>query len=157
MSRPSDYTPEIETQICDLIADGKSLREICRAEEMPSRETVYAWMGKNLAFADRYARAVEDRAEKLAEEILEISDNDSGDFGFKKVRNEDGESAEVFIDKDNIQRAKLKVDSRKWIASKLFPKKYGDKVTAEHTGEGGKPIEFAVKVTLVRPNGPASA
>ena len=153
MGRPSDYTPEIEAKICELIADGKSLREICRADEMPSRETVYAWMAKNQAFSDRYARAVEDRAEKLAEEILEIADDDSGDFGFKKVRNEDGESAEVFIDKDNIQRARLKVDSRKWIASKLFPKKYGDKVQNEVTGEGGKPIEYAVKVTLVRPHG----
>jgi hypothetical protein len=93
---------------------------------MPCRTAVYNWLDKSKEFADKYARAVEDRAESLAEEILTIADDDSGDYGFKKVRNEEGESAEVFIDKDNIQRAKLRVDSRKWIASKLFPKKYGD-------------------------------
>lgn len=157
IGRPSEYTPEIETKICELIAEGKSLSEICRADDMPSRETVYAWKAKNQAFSDRYARAVEDRAEKLAEEILTISDDDSGDFGFKRVKNEDGESAEVFIDKDNIQRAKLRVDSRKWIASKLFPKKYGDKVQNELTGAEGGPIEFGVTVSFIKaPDGSAS-
>lgn len=128
--RPSDFSPTIAARICDEIADGFSLVKVCEAEGMPHRSTVYDWLGRQepecKAFADKYARAVEARAEKLAEEIITISDDDSGDFGFKKVRNEDGESAEVFIDKDNIQRAKLKVDSRKWIASKLFPRKYGD-------------------------------
>lgn len=151
--RPSDYTPELDRLICERIAAGESLSAICRDESMPHRDTVYNWRGTNQAFSDRYTRAVEDRAEKLAEEILTISDDDSGDFGFRKVKNEDGESAEVFIDKDNIQRARLRVDSRKWIASKLFPKKYGDKVQNEVTGEGGKPIEYAVTVKLVRPNG----
>lgn len=154
MGRPSNYTPEIEAKICELIADGKSLRQICLADEMPSRETIYTWMSKNQAFADRYARAVEDRAEKLAEEILTIADDDEGDFGFKEVQDADGASAKPCIMPDNIQRAKLRVDSRKWIASKLFPKKYGDKVSAEVTGEGGKPIEFSVAVSFVKPKEP---
>jgi len=157
MGRPSDYTPEIETAICEAIASGKSLREICRAEEMPSRETVYAWMAKNQAFSDRYARAVEDRAELLAEEILEIADDDKGDYGFKEGSDKDGEGAKPCILPDNIQRAKLRVDSRKWIASKLFPKKYGDKVTNELTGPGGSVPNFVVSVTLVKPNDPPNS
>jgi hypothetical protein len=155
--RPSDYTEEIAAQICERIAAGESLSKICTDEEMPCRTAVYNWLDKSKEFADNYARAVEDRAESLAEEILTIADDDSGDYGFKKVRNETGESAEVFIEKDNIQRARLRVDSRKWIASKLFPKKYGDKVQNEVSGADGKPIEFAVSIKLVRPNGPASA
>ncbi len=131
MGRPSDYTPEIETAICDAIASGKSLREICKADDMPGRETVYGWMGKNQAFADRYTRAVEDRAEKLAEELIDIADEKSGDPA----------------------RDRLRVDARKWVASKLFPKKYGDKVTNEVTGAEGGPVQFSCTVNLVRPNG----
>lgn len=159
IGRPTTYTPNLASRICEEIAEGKSLREICEAEDMPHRSTVYDWLARQedafKAFADNYARAVEDRAERLAEEILTISDDDSGDFGFKKVKNEDGESAEVFIDKDNIQRARLRVDSRKWIASKLFPKKYGDKVQNQISDPDGKPIAFSVAVNFVGPNGSA--
>jgi hypothetical protein len=149
--RPSLYTPELETRICEEIAEGKSLREICRADDMPSRDTVYAWKVANQAFSDRYARAVEDRAEKLEKEILAIADDDEGDYGFKEDKDGDGEGGKPFILPDNIQRAKLRVDARKWIASKLFPKKYGDKVQAEHTGAEGGPIAFAVTVNYVKP------
>lgn len=150
--RPSLYSPELESKICDLLAEGKSLREICKADDMPSRDTIYAWKAVNQAFSDRYERAVEDRAEKLAEDILAIADDDADDIGFKEGEDADGAGAKPFIKIENIQRARLKVDARKWIASKLFPRKYGDKVQNEVTGAGGKPIEFSVKVTLVRPN-----
>lgn len=133
MSRPSLHTPELEILICDQVADGKSLREVCKQDLMPSRETIYTWLGKHKEFADRYARAVEDRAEKLAEEILAIADDDEGDYGFKEETTKDGASAKPFINQDNIQRAKLRVDARKWTASKLFPKKYGDSM--RHDGE----------------------
>lgn len=133
MGRPSLYSPELEDKICELISNGKSLSEICRADDMPSRETVYAWKAANQAFSDRYARAVEDRAEHLAEEILAIADDDEGDYGFKETKDGDGESAKPCILPDNIQRARLRVDARKWIASKLFPKKWGDSM--RHEGE----------------------
>ncbi len=107
--RPSVYSPEIEDKICDLIVTGKSLREICAAVDMPCRDTVYAWMGTNKAFSDRYARCIEDRAEFLANEIVGIADNEDGD----------------------PQRDRLRIDVRKWTASKLFPKKYSDKIEAD--------------------------
>lgn len=108
---------------------------------MPSRTSVYKWLEENKAFADRYARSVEFRAEKLEDEMLAIADNDSGDFGFKNITNEDGESAEVFVNKDNVQRARLRVDTRKWIASKLYPRKYGEFTRNEVSGPEGKAIE----------------
>lgn len=114
-------------------------------------------MAVNQAFADRYARAVEDRAELLASEIVSIADDSANDYGFKEGEDKDGAGAKPVFLAENVQRSKLRVDARKWVASKLFPRKYGEKVQNEVTGEGGKPIEFAVKVTLVRPNGPASA
>ncbi len=148
--RPTLYTPELETLICDRIAAGESLSKVCRDEEMPHRDTVYNWLGQNKAFSDRYARAVEDRAETLAEEILTIADDDTGDYGFKETKDGDGESAKPCILPDNIQRAKLRVDSRKWIASKLFPKKYGDKVQNQISDPDGKPLEFAVSVNFIK-------
>lgn len=155
IGRPSIYTPELETKICDLIAEGKSLREICRADDMPSRDTIYAWMATNKAFSYRYEKSVEDRAEKLAEDILAIADDDTGDIGYREGEgeDEDGQKAKPFIKIENIQRARLKVDARKWIASKLFPKKYGDKIQNEVTGANGGPLDFHVTVNLVRPNG----
>lgn len=138
--RPSDYTPEIDAKICALIASGKSLREICRADEMPHRDTVYNWMGQNKAFSDRYARAVEDRFDILAEEILTIADDDEGDYGFKEVKDGDGESAKPCILPDNINRARLRVDARKWILSKLVPKKFGDFTRNEVSGPDGTPF-----------------
>lgn len=154
--RPSDYSPELEIKICDLIAEGKSLREICRADDMPSRETVYAWMGKNQAFSDRYARAVEDRAEKLAEDIIAIADDSANDYGFKEGETKEGTSATPVFLAENVQRSKLRVDARKWTASKLFPKKYGDKIQNEVSGADGKPIEFAVSVSFIKaPDGSA--
>lgn len=126
IGRPTSYTPQLADSICDRVSEGESLRKVCEDDEMPSRSTVYLWLGQNQAFSDRYARSVEDRAEKMAEEILSIADDDEGDYGFKESKDGDGEGAKPCILPDNIQRARLRVDSRKWIASKLFPKKYGD-------------------------------
>lgn len=146
MGRPSDYSPELDRKICDRIAAGESLSKICRDENMPHRDTVYSWKATNQAFSDRYARAVEDRAEVLAEEILEIADEKTGDYELK--------NGVMSFNAENVQRSKLRVDARKWSASKLYPKKFGDKVQSEVTGAEGGPVQFAVKVTLVRPNGP---
>ncbi len=148
MGRPSDYSPALEILICERIAAGESLSSICRDDNMPSRETVYSWKAANQAFSDRYARAVEDRAEKLAEEILDIADEKTGDYELK--------NGVMAFNSENVARSRLKVDSRKWIASKLFPRKYGDKVQNEVTGPEGGPVQFAVKVTLVRPNAPST-
>lgn len=123
---------------------------------MPKISTFLRWCLEDKPLADHYARARDIQMDVWAEECLEIADDDAGDFGFKKVRNEDGESAEVFINKDNIQRAKLRIDERHWQMSKQRPKKYGDLSKHEITGAEGGPVQFAVKVTLVRPNGPAS-
>lgn len=144
VSRPSEYTQETADKICALIAEGKSLTEVCKAEDMPARQTVYQWKDANPSFADAYARAVEDRAERLAEEIIAIADDDSGDYGYKEGSDKDGEGAKPCILQDNIQRAKLRVDARKWTASKLFPKKYGDFQRNEVTGKDGGPIELSI-------------
>lgn len=86
--------------------------------------------------ADQYARAIETRYDVLADDIMQISDDGSNDT----YRDADGKTR---TDNDVIARSKLRVDSRKWLLSKLAPKKYGDRVVQEHTGPEGGPIAFS--------------
>lgn len=131
--RPSLYTPETAALICQRIADGQSLREICRADDMPDKATVFRWLGdeKRSDFRDQYARAREAQADHFAEEILEISDDGSNDWMLRQQ----GEDTVEVANHEHISRSKLRVDSRKWLMSKLAPKKYGDKLDLEHSGQ----------------------
>jgi hypothetical protein len=137
VGRPSTITKEVEEKICEVIAT--SDKGVDKLAE------IYAWFPRhkelnnhlnkpeNKEFATKYARAREDRADYLAQQILEISDNASNDI----IEGEFGQIANGAA----VQRARLMVDSRKWIASKLAPKKYGDKIQNEISGELGiKPI-----------------
>lgn len=146
--RPSDYTSELADLILDRIAEGESLRAICRDDEMPNRATVFRWLASDAAFSDQYARAREAQAEALFEDMLEIADDSSRDT---KLVGRDGEEREV-CDTEFVQRAKLRVDTRKWMAGKLAPKKYGEKVALEHSGPNGSTLP-AIKVEFVKAGG----
>lgn len=124
------YSQPLVDHICERLADGESLRAICRDPDMPRLTTVFLWLDRYPEFLKQYERAREVQAETLAEEILEISDDGSADY---VVRSHDGEY-EVEVDRDHIQRSRLKVDARKWIASKLKPKVYGDSQRLELSG-----------------------
>lgn len=132
--RPSDYCEEIADLICERISDGESLRGICSESEMPNKSTVFKWLSIHKSFADQYARAREAQAETMADEILSIADNGENDT----YLDEDGNAR---TNHDVIARSRLRVDSRKWLASKLLPKKYGDRLIQEHGGIDGKPIQ----------------
>jgi hypothetical protein len=121
MGRPSEYCQEIADAICERISDGESLRAICRDEDMPNKATVFRWLAAYAQFGDQYARAREAQAEALADEIVEIADESSCDTYVDDNGNQ-RTNAEV------VARSKLRVDARKWVASKLLPKKYGDKI-----------------------------
>ena len=122
MGRPSIYSDEIVTEICARLAAGEPLTKICQAENKPDLSTVYRWISSNEDFRNRYTRAREDQADTLADEIIRISDE-------QPASNEHG------IDAASVNHQRLRVDARKWIASKLKPKKYGDKTEVEHTGD----------------------
>ena len=126
--RPSDYTQEIATTICGLMAEGMSLRKICALDGMPDKATVFRWLAKHPSFRDQYAQAQEDRTNAMAEELLEIADQ------------YDAESDNATP--DHINRARLRIDTRKWLLAKMRPKKYGDKITQEHTGADGGAVVF---------------
>ena len=121
MGRPSSYTQEIGDSICERLADGESLRSICASEDMPNRATVFRWLGQDDAFRDQYARAREEQADALADDIVEISDEAD------VVAKADGEEVRLALDPTAVARNRLRVDARKWVAAKLKPKKYGDR------------------------------
>ena len=102
-------------KVCEHIADGMSLRTACvEHDDVPHKETIRAWLAADEggALSVQYARARDEQADFYADEIVAISD---GDDEPAKVRN--------------------RVDARKWVASKLKPKRYGDKLDVKHTGD----------------------
>lgn len=144
--RPSAFSQEIADAICTAIAAGNSLRAICERPDMPAISMVMRWLADDdrAEFREQYARAREAQADTLAEQMLQIADDGTNDTQVDDEGN-------VRIDHDHIARSRLRVDTRKWLASKLAPKKYGDKITNEHTGEGGGAIKVASTVRFVMP------
>lgn len=118
-------SPELAAEICNRMRAGKSLRQVCRDDDMPSRTFVLDWLNDDTAFASQYARAREALVEHWADEIIAISDDAADDYAEREREN--GEKYEAFSP-DHVNRARLRIDSRKWLMSKLAPRKYGDKL-----------------------------
>lgn len=134
--RPTDYCLETVFRICERLVEGESLRAICRDPEMPGIATVFRWLHAHETFREQYAHARECQADTFADELTEIADDGRNDW----MQANGGEDAGWKANGENVQRARLRVDTRKWIASKLKPKKYGDKIETTHQGPGGGPI-----------------
>ena len=119
-------------EICATIADGVSVRQAC-IEHGQNRSELYKWLRKNPDFADQYARAKEESAEPYAEEMLDIADDGRNDW----EERENARTGETYIalNREAIERSRLRIETRKWIASKLKPKKYGDKVQHDVDGK----------------------
>lgn len=105
MGRPSEYSDEIAEAICEAIAQGAALYRLCEREDMPAERTVYQWLEAREDFAQRYARARARQQDREVDHIVEIADTE-----------------------EDPQKARVRIDARKWRASKLAPKKYGDRV-----------------------------
>lgn len=131
MAKATIYSEEVASTICERIAEGESLRAICEAEDMPNKSTVFRWLADNASFRDQYAHARESQADSLFDEILAIADTPQ--IGEKRKVKEDG-GIEISTG-DMIEHRRLQVDARKWMASKLQPKKYGDKIDVAHSGD----------------------
>jgi hypothetical protein len=116
VGRPTIYTPELGDRICDELTNGKSLVKICEPDDMPATVSIYKWLREHEEFANNYTRARENQADKYADEIVEIADRAT--------------------DKDSAAAMKVRVDARKWVSSKLKPKKYGDKLDLDQTIDG---------------------
>lgn len=128
--RPSEFTQEVADLICDEIAKGRSLRAICADESaefdrLPHERTIYRWLEAedNEAFRQQYARAHVAQADGKFEQTWEIA-----------------ETATV----ENVQVARLQIDTLKWQSGKLAPKKYGEAVQMKHTDGDGGPLQVFI-------------
>lgn len=125
--RPSTFNPDVADTICQELMAGRSLKAVCQGEGMPGTSTVYEWLSRDAEFADSYARAREVQADVLADEIVHIADTEP-----------------------DAQKARNRIDARKWLASKLRPKKYADRVELDHRVEGNTGMQVTVNVIPAR-------
>ena len=119
--RPTKYTPKLGDDICSLIAEGHSAVRACKALGVPLT-TFYGWQRERPEFLEQVTRAREDQADTFADQMCDIAEYD-----------------------EDVQRAKLKIDARKWVASRMKPKRWGDRQQLEHTGAGGAPLNLRVE------------
>lgn len=116
--RPTKYTPELAEEICERLADGASLRSICRDDRMPDASAVVRWaLDPEHPFSQQYARAREAQGYAIAERILDLCEAVQGESGI------------------DAQRAKVAIDGYKWAAGRMAPKAYGDKQQHEVKSE----------------------
>lgn len=139
--RPTIFTQELGDIICERLSDGQSMRTICKADDMPCVRTVYYWLRTNEEFLYQYNIAKEESADAMIEEMLDIADDGTNDYMTIKKGNYEYNVE----DREVTNRSKLRVDTRKWIASKLKPKKYGEKLDVTSLGKQikGNTIVFA--------------
>lgn len=132
--RPTIYTPELAARICKAISTStKSLKQICKENDgFPCTETIHAWRYDREDFSVLYVKAKQRQAELIAEELLEISDDKTEDL----IAYEGGYRSNSAA----VNRARLMVDTRKWIACKLLPKVYGDKLQVNNDDDVNKSI-----------------
>lgn len=113
--RPTKYTLELGTELCAELSLGKSLRTVCKLAKFPSVVTVFTWIREHDEFLKQYEKAKQESSDLLVEEMMDIADTKDS--------------------KESAQRSRLRVDTRKWVVSKLKPKKYGDKLDVTSDGE----------------------
>jgi len=112
--RPSSFTSEISAEICRLLEEGDTIRDICSRDGFPSWGTVRTWLRTNDEFRTAYALSREVSAEALEQDILDVSKGAT--------------------DKDTAAVARVRIEAMKWVASKRAPRVYGDKLDLNHGG-----------------------
>jgi hypothetical protein len=130
--RASKKTKALTDRICQRIAEGESLRSVCRDKDIPiAPSTFVLWCNEDEALAEQYARAMEARADAMFDEMFEIADDASNDYMLKTY----GEDEVEVLNAEHVQRSKLRIDTRKWALARMAPKKYGDKIDHNVSGQ----------------------
>lgn len=129
VGRPSDYSQELADKICELLADGKSLRKVCENDWAPNKSSIFRWLRTIPEFCDQYERAKQESADSFADDMADIADDGRNDW----MESNDPDNPGYKANGEHVQRTRLRLDTRKWLAAKLKPKKYGDSQRIEHT------------------------
>lgn len=127
------FSESLADSICAMLAEGKSLRTITKNNpDTPSIATIFNWFKQYPQFLEQYTRAKSEAADAMVDELLDLADN-VDDYSPAAVH-----------------KARLQIDTRKWVASKLKPKVYGDKLDVTSDGEKVVPIIAVVPPTPPR-------
>lgn len=128
----SAYSPVIARKLCERIMRKETLNAICKSPGMPSLATVVRWLASpnHAEFREMYYYARRVQAEMYIDEIIEIADETADDW--KPVYNKNGVQNGWKPDNEAIQRSRVRIDSRKWLAAKLVPRLYGERVDVSH-------------------------
>ena len=145
------YSKACKERLLERIAEGELLTEICKEKGMPQRKTIWKWRADDPEFEKMYQMAREMCVEKRVEEIFSIGDDSTYD-----VMGQNPLTGEPIYDHEHINRSKLKCENRKWYASKVVPKLYGEKVQQEISGKNGAPLVTPV-IELVYESEPDTA
>lgn len=137
--RPTTFDQSTADKICALISEGKTLADVLRMEGMPKRSTVYDWIKAHPDFAESMNIARDLGADAIAEEALRIADTPLEGVELEKTGDLTKEKRG-----DMLGHRKLQVETRLKLLAKWHPKKYGEKMTAEHTGAGGSPLSIQI-------------
>jgi hypothetical protein len=133
------FDQAIADQICDRIAEGEPLRQICRLEGFPAWRTVYLWQEQNADFAARIARARVSGFDAIAEECLEIAD----DTRYDTRTSGSGDNEREVANAEWIGRSKVRIETRLKLLAKWDPRRYGEKL--ELAGNQDSPLTVVVK------------
>lgn len=150
--RPSVYTEQLANDICERLASGESLRSICLYDDhMPNESTIYRWLLKDEEFRKKYTRAREAQADAFVEELLDIADNGSNDW----MKRKDPDNPGWQFNGEHSQRTRIRIDTRKWLMSKMAPKKYSERFQQEISNpdgslSGSNPTQVAAKLEALQ-------
>lgn len=152
-SLPVTYTPELAAEILEKLSEGQSLRTACKPDHLPAVSTWFLWMRAHVGLSEQYTQAKQEAADAFTEDILDIADDGTNDWMADNY--DKGKTPGYALNGENIQRSKLRIETRRWLASKLKPKKYGDKLDLTSGGEklptpilGGQSQQTIPSVTL---------
>lgn len=130
--RSSTYSEETAEAICARMAEGESLRAICRDEAMPSYRTAFNWIATNKDFRQRYELAMQIRSQAIFEDLLDIADDGRNDWMEK--RSSVGQLIGWAENGEAARRSAIRIDARKWVLARMAPKKYGERLDLSHSG-----------------------
>lgn len=128
------YSAPLAKALCTLLARGHTLTSICRRPAFPREDVVLRWASDpSHPFSDRYARAREVGYLRMADQLVDIADDSTNDFMLKAVDKDGG--VVMGVNREVLERTRLRIDTRKWLLAKALPKIYGEKVAVDHGGK----------------------
>jgi hypothetical protein len=146
MARPKEFNQAIADEVCRRLAECGSLRRVCASDDMPYEYTVRRWYVENEDFAVAYARAKEAGIDALVDETLDIADDGSNDW----MRSNKPDNEAYVLNGEHSSRSKIRIETRRWLAERMLPKKYGVRTAHELSGPDGGPIQVDETVRSAR-------